>query len=129
MRILDQNGNELHEVDYEKGYVTPENIFIQHHEAVEAVAEEGHFEVIKEYPNGGKDVDWIVDVPAVEAADAWDEYEDILRYTPFTEEELAEREAAKKEAEERQQRTDELIADGVTWADLAAALTEGVNTI
>lgn len=129
MRILDHNGNELHEVDYEKGYLTEEKLFIQHHEAIEAVEEEGHFEVIKEYPNGGKDVDWKIDVPAVEAVDAWDEYEDILRYTPFTEEEIAEREAQQKEAEERQKRTEELIADGVTWADLAAALSEGVNSL
>lgn len=98
MRILDQNGNELHEVDYEKGYLTEEKIFIQHHEAIEAVEEEGHFEVIKEYPNGGKDVDWIIDVEAVEAAEAWDEYEDILRYILFTEEEIAERKKAEEEA-------------------------------
>ena len=131
MRILDQNGNEMLEsdIDYEKGYLVKENIFVCHHEAVEAVVEEGHWETIREYPNGGKDVDWVVDVPAVEASDAWDEYEDILRYTLYTDSELAEIEAAKKEAEERQSRMDLLVADGVTWDDLAVALKEGVNSI
>lgn len=131
MRILDQNDIELNEsdIDYEKGYLVEENIFVQHHEAVEGVEEQGHWETIAEYPNGGKDVKWIIDVHAVEAVEAWDEYEDILRYTLFTEEELTEREAAKKEAEERQQRTEALIADGVTWAELATALSEGVNSV
>lgn len=131
MRIVDQNGNEILEsdVDYDKGYIKNDSLFVCHHEAVEAVAEEGHWETIREYPNGGKDVDWVVDVPAVEASDAWDEYEDILRYTLYTDSELAEIEAAKKEAEERQSRMDLLVADGVTWDDLATALQEGVNSI
>lgn len=131
MRILDQNGIEMLEtdVDYEKGYLVKENIFVCHHEAVEAVVEEGHWETIREYPNGGKDVDWIIDVEAVEAKEAWDEYEDILRYTLYTSEELAEREAAKKEEKERQERIDSLIGGGVTWDELATALKEGVNSI
>lgn len=131
MRILDQNGNEILEtdVDYEKGYLKQDSLFVCHHEAVEAVAEEGHWETIREYPNGGKDVDWIIDVEAVEAADAWDEYEDVLRYTLYTSEELAEREAAKKEEKERQERIDALIGGGVTWDELATALKEGVNSI
>jgi hypothetical protein len=59
-----------------------------HHEAIKAVEEVGHYEVVAEYPNGGKDVEWIVDTPGVEAKEAWDEYEDILRYIPYTETEL-----------------------------------------
>jgi hypothetical protein len=93
MRILDQNDVELKEsdIDYKKGYLISENIFIQHHEAVEAVAEQGHWETIAEYQNGGKDVDWIVDVEAVEAVEAWDEYENIMRYVLYTKEELKQR--------------------------------------
>lgn len=93
MRIFDYNGNELHDVDYEKGYLTADVLFIKHHEAIEAVEEQGHFEIIKEYPNGGKEAVYIVDVEAVEPKDAWDEYEDILRYVEYTAEELAEIEA------------------------------------
>lgn len=89
MRTLDENNNEIKEVDSSKGYTVSDRIVIAHHKAVEAVEEKGHWVTIKEYPNGGKDVDWVVDVPAVEAKEAYDEYEEILRYVPFTEKELA----------------------------------------
>lgn len=98
MRIFDEYGNLLELYDETKGYLKNDSLFVCHHEAVEAVEEQGHWETIAEYPNGGKDVDWIVDVPAVAAQEAWDEYEDIYRYIPYTEEELAEREAAEEEA-------------------------------
>ena len=98
MRILDEHNIEIENPDYELGYLKEETLFIQHHEAVEAVAEEGHFEVIAEYPNGGKDVKWVIDVAAVEAAEAWDEYEEIYRYVLYTEEELAERQRLAEEA-------------------------------
>ena len=98
MRILDQNDNEIQpeDVDYRLGKLSDDKIFIQHHDAVEAVEEQGHYETLQEYPNGGKDVEWKVDVPGVEAKEAWVDYEDIQRYTKFTAEELkanAEREA------------------------------------
>ena len=98
MRILDANGNEILNPDYSLGYIVEEELFITHHNAVEAVEEVGHYEVICEYPNGGKDVEWIVDVEAVEAVEAWDEYETIHRYIEYTDEELAERKAAAEEA-------------------------------
>lgn len=98
MRILDENNIEIENPDYELGYLKDEKLFIQHHEAVEAVEEEGHYEVIAEYLNGGKDVKWVIDVEAVEAAEAWNEYEDILRYVLYTEEELEERKKAEEEA-------------------------------
>lgn len=91
MRIFDENNNLLDSYDETKGYLKTDRLFVCHHEAVEAVAEEGHWETIAEYPNGGKDVDWIVDVPGVEAKEAWDEYEDVYRFIPFTVKELAER--------------------------------------
>lgn len=100
MRIFDENGIVVESPDMEKGYLKNDSLFIMHHEAIEAVEEQGHWETIAEYPNGGKDVDWIIDVPAVEAKEAWDEYEDILRYVLYTEEELAEMEAEHKRSAE-----------------------------
>lgn len=91
MRILDENNIEIKEPDFTKGYLKADSLFVRHHEAVEAVEEVGHYETIREYPNGGKDVDWVIDTPAVEAKDAWDEYEEINRFVPFTEKEIAER--------------------------------------
>jgi hypothetical protein len=90
MRILDAAGVEIQTPDLGKGRLVEERIFVAHHEAIEAVAEEGHWEVIIQYRNGGKDVEWVVDVTGVEAAEAWDEYEDIYRYIEYTEAELAE---------------------------------------
>lgn len=91
MRILDVNGNEVQNPDLDLGYLTNDRIFIAHHEAIEAVKEVYHYETEREYPNGGRDVKKVVDVPAVEAKEAWDEYEDIQRYTLYTPEEYAER--------------------------------------
>lgn len=92
LRILDQDGNELAEFDPAKGHLIIDRILAQHHDAVEAVEAQGHYETIAEYPKtGGKEVKWVVDVPAVEAKDAYDEYEDIYRYVPYTETELAQR--------------------------------------
>lgn len=91
MRIFDEKGVEITAPDYEKGYLKEDNLFIMHHEAIEAVEGKGHWKTIKEYPNGGKDVEWVVDVPKVEAVEAWDEYEEILRFVAYSEKELAER--------------------------------------
>lgn len=88
MRILDKNNIELTEIDESKGYLIDERILIAHHSEVEAEEEQGHWVTVKEYPNGGKDVEWIIDKPAVEAKEAWDEYEDICRFVEFTDSEL-----------------------------------------
>jgi hypothetical protein len=103
MKIYDKNNVQITNPDLALGHLVEDRIFIAHHEAVQAVAEEGHWETVAVYPNGGKDASWIVDVPAVEAKEAWDEYEDILRYIPLTEEELEQIEEAKNKptAEQR----------------------------
>lgn len=134
MRILDENNIELaeEEVNLELGHLKPESIISIHHEAIEEVKEVGHYEVIAEYPNGGKDVAWIIDVPGTEAKEAWDEYEDIQRYVLYTEEELAAKEAEKKTKEEEAKlnaQLRQLAANAVTWDELANALKEGVNSI
>ena len=95
MKILDENNVELPSPDLSKGRLVEERLFISHHPAVEAAAEQWHYETTAVYPNGGKDVKKIVDVPGVEAQDAWDEYETVQRYIPYTEEELAAMEEAR----------------------------------
>lgn len=91
-RIFDETKTtELLEYDKDAGYLVPDRLFIAHHDAVEAVAEQGHWETIAEYPNGGKDVAWIVDVKGVEAQEAYDEYEDIFVFKHFTKTELAQK--------------------------------------
>ena len=93
MRILDENNVEIASPDLSLGHLVEEEVFVAHHPAVEAVREQWHYETVYEYLNGGKDVVKVVDVPGVEAKDAWDEYETIKRYVPYTEEELAALEA------------------------------------
>lgn len=95
MKIIDENGIELENPDLFLGYLK-EDVQIIHHEAVEGVKEEFHYETIREYPNGGKDVRKVIDVPGVEAKEAWDEKISVYRYVLYTEEELAEREANKE---------------------------------
>lgn len=111
MRIFDADNNEIFDPDLDKGRLEPEKLFVAHHEAVEGVQEVWHYGVVAEYPNGGKDVTRIVDVPGVQPQPAWDEYEDIQRYIPYTAEELAEIEESKK----------------TIWDKLAEAYREGVQ--
>ena len=95
MKIFDSNNVELESPNLSLGYLTEDKILIAHHEAVEAVEEQWHYETVAEYPNGGKDVAKVIDDPGAEAKDAWDEYEIIQRYVPYTEEELAAMEEAR----------------------------------
>lgn len=96
MRVFNENKTtELTEYSLEKGYLKADKLFIKHHEEVQKVEEQGHYETIAEYPNGGKDVEWVVDVEAVEHKDAYDEYEDIQVYIPYTAEELEKRKEEK----------------------------------
>lgn len=86
------------ELDFEKGYLKEDKLFIAHHDAVEA--QEAVYrdkEVIEE--NGGISVYKELVSPAVEAKDEWDEYEEIQVYVPYTEEELKARADRKRYAE------------------------------
>lgn len=84
----------LENYDLTAGYLKSDKLFVAHHEAVEAREGEGHYVTITEYPNGGKDVEWVWDIEPQEAREAYDEYEDIQIYIPYTESELKERELA-----------------------------------
>ena len=84
MRTIDQDGREIVAPDLEAGHLVPERILVAHHDAIEAVKEVSHYEVIAEYEGGGKDVQRVIDVPGIAARDAWDEYEDVYRYVPYT---------------------------------------------
>nr|DAR72616.1 MAG TPA: ChiA1-BD-binding domain protein [Caudoviricetes sp.] len=89
MRVFDESKTrELTDYDLSAGYLKPDKRFIAHHEATEAVEGQFHYETIKEYPNGGKDVKKVWDVQPQEAREAWDEYEDIQVYIPYTQEQI-----------------------------------------
>ena len=98
MKIIDTNGNTIESPDLSLGWLEDKTRTI-HHDTVQAVEEVSHYETIAEYPNGGKDVEKVVDVPGVEAKDAWDEEEQVQVYHLYTAEELTAQAEAKKKAE------------------------------
>ena len=53
-----------------------------------ACEEQGHYKIVQEYPNGGKDVEWIVDREKREYVPEKTIEEKILIYVPFTAEEM-----------------------------------------
>ena len=87
MKIYDKNKLFiLSSVDLNAGYLKNDKIFVRHHEAIPAIAGQGHRETIREYPNGSKDVQWVWDIEPVPAVAAYDEYEDIQVFIPYTDE-------------------------------------------
>ena len=91
MKIIYENGMEISSYDESLGYLEEVQRFVRRHEAIAPVKEEGHYETVAEYENGGKDVRWVVDIPGVEGRDAWDEYETVMQFIPYTTAQLAER--------------------------------------
>ena len=98
MKIIDENGAAVENPDLTLGYLTTSTEEITH-PAVEGVEEQWHWETVTEYPNGGKDVQKIIDVPGVPAQAAWTEQVPVQRYIRYTAEELAAQEEARKKQE------------------------------
>ena len=123
MKIIDSNDNPIEAPDLTKGYLKQETQTV-HHDAVAGVEEVSHYETIAEYPNGGKDVRKVVDVPGVAAKGAYDEEVEVQRYVLYTAEELTAQEKARKEAEEKAQlptAEERLAALEAAMLDLLAA--------
>lgn len=133
MDMYDEQGNPVTDYDPAKGRLEMQKR-IHHHEAVEAVEEQGHWETVAEYPEtGGRDVQWVVDVPGVEAREAWDEEETYWLYIPYTEEELAQMEADRNQPtpEERVKELEEaleLLLSGATEVTEDEGGTTGEDT-
>ena len=110
MKVYNELKTEVLETyDLEKGYLKADTLFVKTHDAIAAVAsvsaeenaqkrrEAGatvkeyggkFYEVVKMFANGGEEVEEILPTEGVEAKPAWDEYEDIKVYIPYTAEEL-----------------------------------------
>ena len=89
---------ELTNPDLKKGRLEPAKRFVEHHAAVERTF---HYEILEDtvgidpsLPDG-----WRKEVEDTAAREAWDEYEDVQKYVPFTDSELAE--IAEKEQAEK----------------------------
>lgn len=89
MKVYNQEKTqEITNYDLTKGYLVSDKMLKEHHDAVEAKEAVYSTELIKEYPSGGKEYKTVLITPAVEPKEAWDEYEDIQVYIPYTQEEL-----------------------------------------
>ncbi len=98
MKIIDETGAVVENPDLTLGYLTTSTEEIIY-PAVEGVEEEWHWEVVTEYPNGGKDVQKIIDRPGVQAQEEWVEKVPIQKYIRYTADQLAAQEEARKKAE------------------------------
>ena len=110
MKVYNELKTEVLEIyDLEKGYLKADTLFVKTHDAIAAVAsvsaEENakklrdsgitvkeyggkFYEVLTTFENGGEEVKEILPTEGIEEKPAWDEYEDIQVYIPYTEEEL-----------------------------------------
>lgn len=138
MRVFNRDKTqELTDYDLNLGKLEQDRL-ITHINAVTGQEEQGHYETIKEYPNGGKDVKWVVDVPWVEAVEEHDEVEDILIYVPYMEDELMKINLRKEKAElETWLKSHDYIGIKIAtgratveeYADEIALMTEKANRI
>ena len=99
MRIFDETKTvELTEYDLTKGYLKPDVIETEMPEQL-AIEEQFHYEVVKEYENGGKDIQKVIDVEGKPYVPAYTDIEEIHIYIPYTEKELEEKAASREIAE------------------------------
>lgn len=82
MKIYNENKTQIlneNDLDLTNGYLVEDYIEIQHKE-VPYVKEQYHYEVVKEYDNGGKDIVKVTDVKGQEHKEAYTEKEPIQIY-------------------------------------------------
>lgn len=98
MRVFDENKNyELKNYDLEKGYLKADKILIAYHPAVPEQKEQSHRELVKTYENGGREYKKVIDSPYQPYQEAYEEYEHIMVYVPYTEAEIAQNKKIKYE--------------------------------
>ena len=122
IKIVDETGAVLENPDLTLGWLKDETEAVEH-PAQEGVPELSHYVTVARYPNGGEDVQKVIDREGIPAKDAWTEQVPVQRYIRYTAEELA----ARKKAEQAAQlpTTEErLAALEAAMLDLLAAQEE-----
>ena len=107
------------EIDLIKGRIEHRRIFVAHHEAIEPVEEVSHIEVVTR-PSGKTYERKVIDIPAVEGKEAWDEYKTVRVYKPYTEAELKERMIAKLRSQ-RKAECFPIVNRGAPWYERLTA--------
>lgn len=86
MKIYNEEKTQIlnkEDLDLNNGYLVEDFIEINHEE-IPYVEEKYHYEVIKEYDNGGKDIIKVIDVKGQEHKDSYIEKEIVQVYKPKT---------------------------------------------
>jgi len=101
MRYESESGEPLEEadIDLNLGCVREERRLVEHHEATPEVPEQSHWEEIAVDGSGFSASSKVIDVPYQPAREAWDEYETVGVYHPYTDEELEAQAAERAEAD------------------------------
>lgn len=120
--IYNEQMERIENPDLTLGYLRP-GVRTEHHEAVDGVTEVWHYETVAEYPNGGKDIQKVIDVPGVAARAAWDEEIPIQIYVPYTQEEL-DRMEAERNKPTTEQRVAQLEAQNETLLECLLEMSE-----
>ena len=116
MRVFDETKTiELTEFDLTKGYLKSDVIETEIPEQ-KAIEEKYHYAVVKEYENGGKDVEKIIDVEGKPYIAAHTETEEIQVYIPYTEDEVK-KNAAKREIAELKANLAETDYQAIKYAE------------
>lgn len=118
MRIFNENKTtELNrdDLDFDLGFLKPERLFKVRHEAVEGQEAVYTVRAVVE-ESGGTSIYKDLVSPAVEAKEAWDEYEDIQIFVPFTSEERKDHFRRRRETE-----CFPIINRGQLWYDMLTA--------
>lgn len=113
VEIYNEKMERIENPDLSKGRLVEHTKTIKH-EAVEGVEEVSRYEIVKEYPNGGKDLKKVVVVPGVKAKPPRTEEVKYYVYKEFTKEELE-----KKKKPTNEERLNEIEK---TIAEIKAAL-------
>ena len=119
MKILDETGAVVENPDLTLGYLTDDTEEVIH-PAVDGVEEQWHWETVTEYPNGGRDVQKVVDRPGVQAQEEWVEQVPIQKYIRYTADQLAAQEEARKNQEAKDKLPDTVAALRAALADADA---------
>lgn len=101
MRYETEAGEPLEEadIDLNLGCVREERRLVAHHEATPEVPEQSHWEEIAVDESGFSASSKVIDVPYQPAREAWDEYETVGVFHPYTDEELEAQAAERAEAD------------------------------
>ena len=103
MKIFNETKTvELQNPDLTLGRLVDDKVQTGQTSAVTEIKEQGHYEVAKEYPNGGKDMCWVVDVQYVAPKTSEPIFEDVKVYIPYSAEELQKNESLKLFEQQKQ---------------------------